>query len=212
MFSENYRKYLELVFGIMKDNADFLWSRAREIIDDVITFQNEAIDYLYKCHTRFSNSQYKDEYMARFCLPNYVTAILFPTPYHIHLELLTGYIPACYYLLRLNIETLGIMYEAENIPGTWFMRKVKKTYESIRKRNSITRFLEKINPELGRLYNEFSELHHPHGYLKEIKEYVLSRGELPPHAMGSPMPYNENDLDSIIKLRKDIQSVRLVIS
>ena len=69
MISENYQKYLELIFNIMNDNANFLWSRVKELVDDVIEFQNDAIDYLYECHKRFSSSKYKDEYMARFVFP-----------------------------------------------------------------------------------------------------------------------------------------------
>jgi len=57
MISENYQKYLELIFNIMKDNANFLSSRMRELVDDVIEFRKDAVDYLYECLS--SSSHYR---------------------------------------------------------------------------------------------------------------------------------------------------------
>jgi len=57
MISENYQKYLELILNIMKDNANFLWSRVRELVDDAIEFQNDAVDYLFECLS--SSSHYR---------------------------------------------------------------------------------------------------------------------------------------------------------
>lgn len=205
-----YHKYLGLAFKIIRHNAEFLWLKEKRLIEEIIEFQNDAGDYLYECHERFRKSSYRENYMSIFCLPNYIQTILLPAAYSLLPVLLTGYVPHCYSSLRLCVEGFGLMYLAEDLPYNWFQRKVERLREIIGN-ESITRVLNRIEPRLGEFFKRFSGWLHPTSYMRQIIEQVISGHQLPPHALGSPMPYNDDDLKLLSRLEQDIRSVREVI-
>ena len=127
-------KYHREFSKILKYNQDFLFRYKHSILDEIIEFQNDAYDCYINMVKTFENSPFKDDYFSRFCLPNYVTYVLFPISFSLYPALLTAYLPHCYSSLRLAVEALGVMYLAEDIPDNWYERKLRRFRRMIRRR------------------------------------------------------------------------------
>ena len=206
-----YWRYYGFVSEILKYNRDFLFRFKRSLLDEIVEFQNDAINHYMGMIKTFENSPFKDNYFSHFCLPNYVANILLPVSYSLYPALLTAYLPHCYDSLRLCVEALGVMYLAEDFSYNWWFERKLRRLRKITWGKTTSEIISKVDPKLGRLFNKFSDWLHTVNYLKKTADYVFESHELPPRSLGSPMPYKETDLKELEQLENDINVVRELI-
>jgi hypothetical protein len=143
------------------------------------------------------------------------THVLSPLSFAIRIDLQLGNIPACFFELRMILESMGKCYWADiDYPELEdFMDKLKaQDQKSNKKSKSISKLLEEMGHDYVALWGKLSnEWLHTEGFIKRINNYILANACIPGYALGSPMDYNEEDIGTINELGLSISKFRLLL-
>ena len=109
MSSKNKEEgFASLIGEVTKENEKFLKEKAKESFGEVIELINDAID-----HAVFIAKTKKVEEYTNHPIIFFVFNVLMPFSYGISTDLLVGNLSACFYELRVMLESIAICYIAD---------------------------------------------------------------------------------------------------
>ncbi len=194
----------------MNENEEFLFSNARDAIEEVVELINDAIDNVgYAAKRAESKKDYVERSMAFF-----IYHVLMPFSYAIYVDLVAANLPVCFIELRLMLESLARCYLADlRYSGLPFFQERLKSLEQ--EQQSISEMMKELGRKVG-VQDEFVILWgklsqdwvHTQGFVNNVVENVIERSDIPPWALVVPMNYARSDLDSIGELRSRIAQFR----
>jgi len=188
-------------------NENFLLKNARDAIGEVVGLANDAIDVVgWAVKRPTSQKDYFERSMAFF-----VHHTLLPFSYAIYLELLAANLPVCFIELRLLLETLVKCYLADlKYPA---LPSAQEKLASLDR--NISKLMDEIGEEIGVgdkfriMWNSLSEnWAHTKGLANNVVTHVIEKENIPPWALGVPMHYVQDDLETINELRQQISIFR----
>jgi hypothetical protein len=218
MSSKNKEEgFSSLIEEVARENEKFLKEKAKESFGEVIELINDAIDYAIFIA---KGKEIKEEYTNRPIL-FFVFNVLMPFSYGIFVDLLVGNLPACFYELRVMLESIAKCYVAELHPDKdlFFEIKLLSLEKVLKKEEVSTSKLLKDFGKMIELEDEPLKLWgktsqdwiHTTGIAKKIVEQVVEKSELPSYALVLPMSYSEADLDIIEELGRQVSNFRKIL-
>ena len=208
--------FASLIEEVTKENEKFLKEKAKESFGEVIELVNDAIDYAIFIAKR---KEIKEEYTNRPII-FFVFNVLMPFSYGIFVDLLVGNLPACFYELRVMLESIAICYIADLHPDKDLFFEIKLlSLEEVLKEEKVStsKLLEEfgkmieLEDEPLKLWGKISQdWIHTTGIAKKIVEQVVEKSELPPYALVLPMSYSEADLGTVEELGKRVSDFRKI--
>ncbi len=199
---------LNCIIEVMRQNEAFLRQNAEETYYEVVELINDAIDNVVLAVKK------NPEDYAKYSMIFFLHHILMPFSYAIHVDMLTGNIPACFMELRLMLESLVKCYLADlKYPDQTFFQERLKLLEA--ENLSTSKLMKNLGRKLG-LENYFVALWgklsqdwiHTKGIMNRVVAQVVEKSDVPPWALVIPMNYAESDLDTINELRNHISKFR----
>jgi len=204
--------YLNHIIRVMKQNEAFLRQNAEETYCEVVELINDAIDNVVLAVKK------NPEDYAKYSMISFLHHILMPFSYAIHVDMLTGNIPACFMELRLMLESLVKCYLADlKYPDRTFFQERLKLLEA--ENSSTSKLMEELERKLG-LENDFVALWgklsqdwvHTKGIMDRVVAQVIEKSDVPSWGLVLPMYYAESDLDTIDELRNRISKFRSLLT
>lgn len=207
-------EYFEDTIKILKDNDEFLRSKAKETNFEVIELVNDAID----CFSLVVEAQKKDGAYSEHCMDVFSFNILMPFSYALFLDLRSGNLPVCFSQLRLLLESLAKCYMADLTfkDESFFHTRLELLRE---RKPNISKLMEEVGDNLGvgdrfvALWRELSEdWVHTKGIADKMLDHLAERKGVPAWSLVIPMNYDESDLPVIDELRARISQFRHLLS
>jgi len=202
--------YLNHIIRAMKQNEAFLRQNAEETYYEVVELINDAIDNVVLAVKK------DPEDYAKYSMIFFLHHILMPFSYAIHLDMLTGNIPACFMELRLMLESLVKCYLADfqYQDQSFFQDKLKLLEEE---RKSTSELMMELGKKLGSnfvaLWGKLSQdWVHTKGIMDRVVAQVVEKSDVPSWGLVLPMYYAESDLDTIDELRNRISKFRNLLT
>jgi hypothetical protein len=215
MFSKR-EGFASFIANVARENESFLNRKAKESFEEVVELVNDAIDYV-----TFFIERKKVEESATHPMIFFAFNILMPFSYGILTDLLIGNLPACFYELRIMLESIAKCYIAElHQEETLFFEDKLLSLEKVLEERGIStskllgEFGEMV--ELGdeplKLWGKISRNWvHTIGIVSNIVKQVIEKSEPPTYALALPMKYSEVDLTTIEEFGKQISSFRKIL-
>jgi len=205
---------LNCIIGVMRENEAFLRQNAEETYYEVVELINDAID-----NVMLAVKKNPEDY-AKYSMIFFLHHILMPFSYAIHVDMLTGNIPACFMELRLMLESLVRCYVADlKYPDrTFFQERLELLdAENKREKKSTSKLMDELGAGLGldfsTLWHKLSQdWIHTKGIMDRVVTQVVEKSDVPPWALVIPMNYAESDLDTINELRNRISKFRSLLT
>lgn len=203
---------LNCIIEVMRQNEAFLRQNAEETYYEVVELINDAIDNFL-----IAGKKNPEDY-AKYSMIFFLHHILMPFSYAIHVDILTGNIPACFMALRLMLESLVKCYLADlKYPDQTFFQERLKLLEA--EGLSTSKLMKELRRKLG-LENYFVALWgklsqdwiHTTGIMDRVVAQVVEKSDVPSWALVIPMNYAESDFDTIIELRNRISKFRNLLT
>jgi len=204
--------YLNDIICVMKQNEAFLRQNTEDTYYEVVELINDAID-----NVMLAVKKNPEDY-AKYSMISFLHHILMPFSYAIHVDMLTGNIPACFMELRLMLESLVKCYLADlKYPDRTFFQERLKLLEA--ENSSTSKLMEELERKLG-LKNDFVALWgklsqdwvHTKGIMDRVVAQVIEKSDVPSWGLVLPMYYAESDLDTIDELRNRISKFRSLLT
>ena len=220
--NSNNEGFASIIAKVAKENEEFLNKKAKESFEEVVELVNDTIDYVYPyVYLIIKEKRKKLEECATHPMFFFALHILMPFSYGILTDLLIGNLPACFYELRMMLESIAKCYIAELHPeeDLFFEDKLLSLEEVLRERGvSTSKLLEYFGKMIGlddeplKLWGKISQdWIHTTGIASKIVEQLTEKSELPPYALVLPMIYGEADLNTIEELGKRISNFRRIL-
>jgi len=201
---------LNYIIEVMRQNEAFLRQNAEETYYEVVELINDAIDNVVLAVKK------NPEDYAKYSMIFFLHHILMPFSYAIHLDMLTGNIPACFMELRLMLESLVKCYLADfqYQDQSFFQDKLKLLEEE---RKSTSELMMELGKKLGSnfvaLWGKLSQdWVHTKGIMDRVVAQVIEKSDVPSWGLVLPMYYAESDLDTIDELRNRISKFRSLLT
>ena len=207
---------LNCIIEVMKQNEAFLRQNAEDTYYEVVELINDAIDNVVLAVKK------NPEDYAKYSMIFFLHHILMPFSYAIHVDMLTGNIPACFMELRLMLESLARCYLADlkYSDQIFFQEKLKlleEEEEENKRKKSTSKLMDELGTGLGlnfrTLWHKLSQdWVHTKGIMDRVVTQVVEKSDVPPWALVIPMNYAESDLDTINELRNRISKFRSLLT
>ena len=204
--------FASVIANVAKENERFLNRKTKESFEEVVELVNDAIDYV---------AFFKIEESATHPMIFFASNILMPFSYGILTDLLIGNLPACFYELRIMLESIAKCYIAESHPeeNLFFEDKLLSLEEALKEKGvSISKLLKDFgeiieqDDEPLKLWSKISQSWiHTTGIVSNIVKQVIEKSEPPTYALALPMVYSEADLTTIEELGKQVSSFRKIL-
>jgi len=208
--SDAVEEHLNCIVEVMRQNEAFLRQNAEETYYEVVELINDAIDNVVLAVKK------NPEDYAKYSMIFFLHHILMPFSYAIHLDMLTGNIPACFMELRLMLESLVKCYLADfqYQDQSFFQDKLKLLEEE---RKSTSELMLELGKKLGSnfvaLWGKLSQdWIHTKGIMDRVVAQVIEKSDVPSWGLVLPMYYAESDLDTIDELRNRISKFRSLLT
>ena len=203
------RQISDLTKSIMEENETFCQSNqtAQETRTEIVELMNDAIDHV-QWEAKLSR---RNQLFPKFAMLNYLFFVLMPISYAIHLDFLTGNLPACFMQLRTLLEQLAkcFLSDLKYQDLAFFQDKmVKLEAEGV----SLTKTIETVEPKAVPLWSRLSNDWVHMKYLKRTVNVVLERGDVPGYGLVIPIAYSETELPEIEELGKSIIDYRTMLA
>lgn len=141
--------------------------------------------------------------------------ILFPLSFALRIDLLLSNIPACFFELRLILESMAKCFWADIQfkEQDSFMEKLQSLEDKInRKETSTSKLLNEMGRDYCALYGKLSnEWLHTKGFVEKLLNETLKGDGIPAYALASPISYNETDIDIIRELCASVSKFRALL-
>ena len=217
MGSQNKEEgFASYVGEVAKENEEFLKRKSKESFGEVVELVNDAIDYV-----TFFVERKKVKESTTHPMIFFVFNILMPFSYGILTDLLIGNLPACFYELRIILESIAKSYIAELHPeeNLFFEYKLLSLEEALKEKGvSISKLLKDFgeiieqDDEPLKLWGKISQSWiHTTGIVSNIVKQIIEKSEPPTYALALPMKYSEADLTTIEELGKHVSSFRKIL-
>lgn len=206
-------KYFGDVIEVMRENEEFLRKNVKETYEMVIGLVNDAIDNVT---LTVKKPESKKNYVER-SMVFFIIHIHMPFSYAIHLNLLTGNLPACFIELRLMLESLVKCYLADlKYPNqTFFQNKLKLLEQEPLSTSELMKLLGRrfgVKNDFVALWGKLSnDWVHTKGVTEKVVSHIIRKSDMPPWAIIIPMSFGEDDLDTINELGKRISQFRSLL-
>lgn len=211
--SDAVEEHLNCIIEVMRQNEAFLRQNAEETYYEVVELINDAIDNVVLAVKK------NPEDYAKYSMIFFLHHILMPFSYAIHVDMLTGNIPACFMELRLMLESLAKCYLADlkYSDQIFFQEKLKLLEEENKRKKSTSKLMDELGAGLGldfrTLWHKLSQdWIHTKGIMDRVVTQVVEKSDVPPWALVIPMNYAESDLDTINELRNRISKFRSLLT
>jgi hypothetical protein len=200
-------KDVEYIRSVAQENSEFLLENMKDCYNEVVELIDDAIDF----DLQFIKNENWNYYYTNFSMVYFGSHVLMPMSFALRIDLLVGNIPACFFELRLILESMVKCYwadlcfpEKDNVSN-----KLQSLEDTICKKKTISRLHEEMGEDYLALWKDLSrEWVHTEGFVKRIlKEASKTNGVLA-YALASPMSYNETDIDVIKDLCLSVSKFR----
>lgn len=197
----------------MKENENFVVSH----VDPLETYEliNDAI---------LLNTDQKSNDMAIVIKSSkifFFQPLLLPSAYAIQTHLFTGNLPACFRELRFLFEALAFCHYAEKTfpDDIFFLDQIQKFENFVKdrqKRKTISQLLGDLEKdtgiELNKVYGRLSDdWIHTRGFAEKVVDFTKTHSQLPSWTWILPITLNENDLEIIDELNRDVALFRALL-
>jgi len=198
---------LDSFLNIMKDNQRFLHENAKDTYVEVMKLVDDTIDYVMKT---VKDSKWKEKYV-KFSMLNFIHHILMPLSYAIYMDFLSANMVACFFELRLMLESLVKSYWADlKYPEQTFFQEKMRSLEEEGK--SVSKWMKESGENFASLWGKLSQRWvHTKGIVDRIVNEIAQKSEIPAWALAVPMIYTEADIDTIVELRERISQFRVLL-
>lgn len=187
----------------LKQNENIALGEIVWLVNDVFHIRGEALKFSKNKELCVSRSMFF-----------YIFHILQPFAYSICLDLLASNLPACYFELRLLLETLVKSYISDKrFPDiSFYQERMELLDKDNRESNrSIATMMTEFGKDL-RIGNEFKDLWkeisekwiHTKGIMNNIVENIAESSNLPPWGLFIPMEYTKDDLNELKQLNENV--------
>ena len=206
-------KDVESISQVIQDNSAFLLANIKDGYNEVVEFIQDAWDF----DVLFIKKGNWDYYYNKFSMVYFGSHVLLPLSFAIRVDLLLSNIPACFFELRLILESMGKCYfsDLRYKEQVHFMEKLEsleKKMNSKKSKTSISRLLREMGPDYEALWKRLSEEWlHTESFVRRILEETLRKGDIPAYALASPISYNEADIDIIRELCASVSKFRALL-
>jgi len=208
--SAEVEEHLNCIIEVMRQNEAFLRQNAEETYYEVVELINDAIDNVVLAVKK------NPEDYAKYSMIFFLHHILMPFSYAIHLDMLTGNIPACFMELRLMLESLVKCYLADfQYQDQSFSQDKLKLLEEERKSTSelMIRLGKKLGLNFVALWGKLShDWVHTKGIMDRVVAQVIEKSDVPPWGLVLPMQYAKSDLNTVDELRNRISEFRSLLT
>jgi hypothetical protein len=196
---------------VIRDNTEFLISKTADGYNEIIALIDDAWAYLGIFMEKKSWTQDYSKYAMLY----FGSHVLSPLSFAIRIDLQVGNLPACFFELRMILESMSKCYWADlqYKESEHFMDKLQLLEKRINKRETSTaKLLKTMGHEYSALWGKLSEdWMHSEDYFRRILEYTTERNCVPGYALGSPMDYGEDDIDLINELCASVSKYRTLL-
>jgi hypothetical protein len=219
--------FASIIAKVAEENEKFMEEKAKEPFSEVLGLVNDVIEYVrpYAYLVIEKEEKTLKEYATRPML-FFMLHILMPFSYGLFTDLLLGNLPACFYELRVMLESIAKCYLAElyseEKENVFFEYKLlsleeEEINENDEKRACTSRFLKEFGDIIGlgdepsKLWKKISKnwIHTTGIASKIVKQAEISKP--PSHALILPINYREADLNIINELGRHISSFRKIL-
>jgi hypothetical protein len=200
-------KDVEYIRSVAQENSEFLLENMKDCYNEVVEFVNDAVDF----DLQFIKNENWSYYYTNFSMVYFGAHVLMPMSFALRIDLLVGNIPACFFELRLILESMVKCYwadlcfpEQDNVSN-----KLQSLEDTICKKKTISRLHEEMGHDYLALWKDLSrEWVHTEGFVKRILREASKTNSVLAYALASPMSYNEADIDVIKELCLSVSKFR----
>ncbi|MGC9015035.1 MAG: hypothetical protein ACP5KW_11725, partial [Thermoproteota archaeon] len=213
--NDEEKDFADYAKEVIRENEKFLKEKARESFGEVIGLVNDAIDYVVFVTKRKDTKEYTTLSMVPF-----IYHILMPFSYGISIDLLVGNLPACFYELRVMLESLAKCYVADLHPNEdLFFEEKLLSLDAVLKNEeiSISKLLKDfgkmvdLNDKPLKIWGKISEEWLHSRIIEKVVDKIIEKSEVPPYGLAIPMNYTEGDLEDIEELGKTTSEFREIL-
>jgi len=196
---------------VMQENSEFLLTNLGDSYSEVVGLIDDSWNFVIS----FVKRENWEHYYTQFSRVYFADHILMPLSFALRIDLLLGNIPACFFELRMILESMVKCFWADTRyrEQDHFMEKLQCLEdENNRKNTSTSKLLEEMGHDYVALWGSLSkEWLHTEGFIRRILGETLSKSGIPAHALAIPMTYNETDIDIIKELHASVSKFRALL-
>lgn len=152
---------------------------------------------------------------TKYAMIYFESHVLSPLSFAIRIDLQVGNLPACFFELRMMLESMVKCFWAdlEYRDLDHFMDKLLSLENRNNKEQiSTAKLLKRLGDDYCSLWGKLSkDWLHSEGFVKRIIDYTLEKADIPAYALASPMQYREGDIDSINELGSAVSLFRTLL-
>lgn len=217
--TEEQHKFSETLFRTGTENEKFLRREAKDLLDEVVEFVNDAIDYA-QLVARAPGAQVA---LAQRAMYFFTFHVFMPGSYSIVANLLVGSLPSCLRELRFIVESLAKCFLADlRYPeASFFAERLetlgRETRADGRSPKREYEFLEELGQLLDdrgealALWGSLSREGHVYGYMERVVRNIVDRDNVPGYALVIPMNYARGDRGDLGELYEYTRRVRSLV-